>query len=251
LGFGLGKYRIARVLGMAALGVSALAQAQEVPLGVVQQASMAHVRQAAVSQGATIYAGEELSTDVGGLLAVTVGGTGFRLLESSRAFFYQGAGGPVVELRSGTLTFGKEGGSTNVTIVASDVKIVSKGDGPATGQVMMASPCEIRVTSVVGQLDVTSGAEMRTLGERETYSVTPENAVIEVRSVVSPDDPGYHQSHEHKACQQQQNRKPFGSAPVGSGSSHFLKLAGIGAAVVAGILLWPKGHGNDVSPSSP
>jgi hypothetical protein len=249
LGFGLDKYRIARVLTMATLGVSALAQAQEVPVGVVQQASMAHVRQAAVSQGATVYAGEELNTDVGGLLAVTVGGTGFRLLESSRAFFYQGAGGPVVELRSGTMTFRKEGGSTNIMIVASDVKIVSKGDGPATGQVMMAAPCEIRVTSVVGQLDVTSGSEMRTLGERETYSVTPENAVIEARSVVSPDDPGYHQSHEHKACQQRQDHKPWGGTPVGSGSSHFLKWAAIGAAAVAGILLWPKGH--DESPSKP
>src|SRR4029077_2024715 len=125
------------------------------------------------------------------------------------------------------------------------------GDGPATGQVMMAAPCEIRVTSVVGQLDVSSGTEMRTLGERETYSVTPENAVIAARSVVSPDDPGYHQSHEHKACQQQQDHKPWGGTPVGSGWSHFLKWAAIGAAAVAGILLWPKGHGNDESPSSP
>jgi hypothetical protein len=237
------------VLCAAALSVSASLQAQDAPLGVVQQASSAHVRQAAVSEGATVYPGEELSTDVGGLLAVSIGGAGFRLFESSRAFFYAGSAGPVGELRSGTLTFRKEAGNNNITIVASDVRIVSKGEGAATGQVMIVSPCEIRVTTVVGQVEVTSGTETRVMNERETYSVTPEVSVIDIRSSISPEDPGYHQSHTHKSCAADRSTKKWGGPPVGSGSSHFVKWAVIGGAVVAGVLLWPKGH--DVSPSTP
>jgi hypothetical protein len=247
---GIGTYRIARVLSAAVLAVSASLQAQDAPLGVVQQATAAHVRQAAVSQGATIYPGEELSTDVSGVLAVSIGGAGFRLLESSRAFFYSGSNGPVGELRGGTLTFRKEAGNSNITIVASDVKIVSTGEGAATGQVMIVSACEIRVTTVVGQVQVTSGSETRVLNERETYSVTPDVSVIDIRSSLSPEDPGYHQSHTHKSCTVDRSNKKWGGPPVGSGSSHFLKLAAIGGAVVAGVLLWPKGH-NDVSPSTP
>src|SRR4029077_2295086 len=125
------------VLCACALAVSVSLQAQDAPLGVVQQASAAHVRQAPVSEGATLYPGEELSTDVGGVLAVSIGGAGFRLLESGRVFFYAGSGGPVGEWRSGTFPFRKEAGNNNVTIVASDVKIASKGEEPATGQVMI------------------------------------------------------------------------------------------------------------------
>src|SRR5258707_1853308 len=90
---------IGRVLVFAALTVSAIAWAQESPLGVVQQASHAHVKQGDITEGATVYAGEELGTDVGGVLALSVGGAGFRLLESSRAFFYSSAAGPIAQLR--------------------------------------------------------------------------------------------------------------------------------------------------------
>jgi hypothetical protein len=247
---GIEIYRIARALGVAALVVSASLQAQDAPLGVVQQANLAHVRQAAVTQGATIYPGEELSTDVSGMMAFSIGSAGFRLLESTRVFFYAGPSGPVGELRRGTLTFRKEAGGSNITIVASDVRIVTKGDGAAAGHVLILSPCEVRVTTVVGQVEVTAGNEKQTMGERETYSVTPDNAVIEVHSSLSPDDPGYHQSHTHKSCRPVQSDKKWaGGPPIGSGSSHFLKVALIGGAVVAGVLLWPKGH--DESPSTP
>jgi hypothetical protein len=231
--------------------VSGVAWAQEPPLGVVQQASHAHVKQGEVTEGATVYAGEELGTDVGGVLALSVGGAGFTLLESSRAFFYSSAAGPIAELRNGAATFRKEAGGATIAIVASDVRITSKGDGPVTGQVMIVSPCEVRVTTVVGQVEVTSGSETHLIGERETYSVTPEVSVSDPRGNLSPDDPGYHESHAHKSCTAERGARR-GAPPVGAGSSHFLKIAaiaGAAAAAAAVLLLSPKSSSE--SPSRP
>jgi len=229
-----------------ALAVSASLRAQEAPVGVVQQATRASLKQAPVSEGATVYSGEELSTDTGGVLAVSVGASGFRLLESSRAFFYRGASRPIAELSQGTLVFRTEGNGQKLTIVASDVRIVSKGDAAVTGQILIVSPCEIRVTTVSGQLDVTSGKETKTITDKETYSVMPHDAVSPVRAGVSPDDPGYHESHSHKGCEERSNKK-LGAAPKLASSSSFLKLAGAGAIVATIILL----HHADESPSHP
>jgi hypothetical protein len=245
----LAENSIGRVLVLAALAtVSGIARAQEPPLGVVQQASHAHVKQGDVTEGATVYAGEELGTDIGGVLALSVGGAGFTLLESSRAFFYSSAAGPIAELRNGAATFRKEAGGATIAIVASDVRITSKGDGPATGQVTIVSPCEVRVTTVVGQVEVTSGSETHLIGERETYSVTPDVSVLDPRGNVSPDDPGYHGSHVHKSCAAERTARR-GAPPVGAGSSHFLKIAAIGGAAAAVLLLWPKSSSE--SPSRP
>jgi len=229
-----------------ALAVSAASRAQDVPLGVVQQASHASLKQRPVSDGATVFSGEELSTDAGGVLAVSVGGTGVRLLESSRVFLYGGASGPIAELVQGTLVFRKEGSGQNLTIVASDVRILSKGDGAVTGQVLLVSPCEIRVTAVAGQLDVTSGKETKTISEKETYSVAPHDSVVPVRAGVSPDEPGYHDSHTHKACEERRN-KNWAGTPRSPSTSSFLKLAGAGAIIATIILI----HSYEESPSHP
>lgn len=214
---------------------------------MVQQASHASLKQRPVSDGATVFSGEELSTDIGGVLAVSVGGTGVRLLESSRAFIYRGASGPIAELSHGTLVFRKEASGPNLTIVVSDVRILSRGDGPVTGQVLLVSPCEIRVTTVAGQLDVTSGKETKTIAEKETYSVVPHDSVIPVRAGVSPDQPGYHESHSHKLCEERRN-KNWAGTPKSPLNSPFLKLAGAGAIIATTIILI---HGHDESPSHP
>jgi len=229
-----------------AFAASTPTRAQEIPVGVVQQATRAALKQVPVSEGATVFSGEELSTDTGGVLAVSVGTTGFRLLESSRVFFYRGASGPLAELTQGTLVFRKEAGGQSLTIVASDVRIVSKGDAPATGQVILVSPCEIRVTTVSGQLDVTSGTETKAISDKETYSVKPHDAVTPMRAGVSPDDPGYHQAHTHKACEERHD-KNWGGLPKSPSTSSFLKLAGAGAIIATIILI----HQADESPSHP
>ena len=192
--------RIACLVVFAALVCPGPLPAGDAPLGVVLQANLAHVRESALTEGATVYPGEEIRTDVGGSLDLRIMNTRFSLATNSRAHFYSGDKGAVAELVDGTLAFRRDPGVEGVEVVASDVRIVTKGQGLASGQVTIESPCMITVTSVAGELEVTSGKETRTVAEKESYSVTPEIAVAAVQSPVSPDDSGYHASHTHMTC---------------------------------------------------
>jgi hypothetical protein len=209
---------------------SLLSWAQDAPLGVVQHADRAHLGPGVVNEGATIYAGETLSTDSGGALELRVASSRYALLENSQASFYPGAKGSVVELSGGSLTFKRDAGGADIEVVASDVRIVPEGDGAVMGQVTIVSPCKVRITSLLGQLDVVSGKEKRTIKEKETYSVIPEVSVLDVQARVSPDDAEYHRSHSHKACAA--GYIPRGGAPGAAGTSRFLLIA----AGVTGII---------------
>jgi hypothetical protein len=200
---------------------------------VVQQANRAHLGPSVVSQGATLYAGEMLSTDSEGLLELQIGSLRFGLPESSQAAFYPRTKGSVAELARGTLTFKRDADGADVEVVASDVRIVPEGDGAVMGQVTIVSPCKVRITSLLGELDVVSGKEKHTIKEKETYSVMPEVSVLDVRERISPDDMDYHRSHSHKACAA--GYFPRGGTPGSAGASRFLLLAGTVAGVATGV----------------
>ncbi len=212
---------------------SAPTSAPKVPLGVVHQANRAHLGPSPVSNGATLYAGETLSTDSEGTLELEIGSLRFGMPENSQAAFHPRAKGSVAELARGTLTFKRDADGADVEIVASDVRIVPEGDGAVMGQVTIVSPCKIKVTSFLGQLDVVSGKEKHTIKEKETYSVMPEVTVLDVQARISPDDTDYHKSHSHKACAA--GYFPRSGAPGSAGSSRFLLLAGTVAGVATGV----------------
>jgi hypothetical protein len=220
--------------------------AADAPLGVVLQANLAHVKDSAITEGATVYPGDELSTDVGGSLDLRIVNSRFGLAANSRAHFYSGENGSIAELTNGTLTFRREGGTDAIEVVASDVWIVPKGEGPVTGLVTIFSPCKITVTSVAGEIEVRSATETRTVSEKETYSVIPDVSVLAVHSCISPDDPNYHQSHVHKACVLNDEASKAG---------RFRKVAlfagGGGAAVLVGSKFLTSSHPTAESPDKP
>jgi hypothetical protein len=220
--------------------------AADAPLGVVLQANLAHVKDSAITEGATVYPGDELSTDVGGSLDLRIVNSRFSLAANSRAHFYAGEKGSVAELTSGTLTFRREAGTDGIEVVASDVRIVPKGEGAVTGLVTIYSPCKIAVTSIAGEIEVTSGTETRTVAEKESYSVIPDVSVSAVRTYISPDDPTYHQSHAHQACN-------LGKDPNNSGRFRKIGLlAGLGgAAILIGSKLLTTSHSGAESPWKP
>ena len=242
----LGK-RLGCVLVLASLAFAPASPAQDAPLGVVLQANLAHIRQSALSQGASVFAGEEVSTDVGGEADLRIANSRYNLAASSQGRFYAAGGnGSIAELGNGTLTFRRDG-NEGIEVVASDVKIVPKDDGPTIGQVTIFSPCRISVTSLTGELVVTTGGETHVIAEKESYSVLPEQSVVAVQNFVSPDDPAYHQSHTHKACVVPKQV---------SNSGRFMKIGiAAGAAGAAAILLISHGGshsgGNSESPDRP
>jgi hypothetical protein len=239
--------RIGRALFFAALACPMPSPAAaDAPLGVVLQANLAHVKESAITEGATVYPGDELSTDAGGSLDLRIVNSRFGLAANSRAHFYSGQSGSIAELTNGTLTFRREVGTDAIEVVASDVRIVPKGEGSVTGLVTIFSPCKITVTSVAGEIEVRSATETHTVSEKETYSVVPDVSVLAVRTYISPGDPNYHQSHVHKTC-------VLSDAPNNAG--RFRKVAlfagGGGAAVLVGSKFLTSSHPTAESPYKP
>jgi hypothetical protein len=220
--------------------------AADAPLGEVLQANLAHVKDSAITEDATAYPGDELSTDVGGSLDLRIVNSRFGLAANSRAYFYSGEKGSVAELTNGTLKFRREAGTDGIEVVASDVRIVPKGEGAVTGLVTIFSPCKIAVTSIAGEIEVRSGTETRTVAEKESYSVIPDVSVSAVQTYISPDEPNYHQSHAHKAC-------ALSNGAHNAGRFQKIALAaGLGgAAILAGSKLLTTSHPGTESPDKP
>jgi hypothetical protein len=226
--------RLGCILATASLTFASLSTAQDTPLGVVLQANLAHVRQSSLSEGANIFASEEISTDVSGSADIRIANSRFSLAANSHARFYpaHNAKGSVAELSSGTLTFRRDN-ADSVEVVASDVRIVPQGDVPATGQVTIFSPCKISVIAITGDLKVTAGTEVHNIAEKESFEVLPQQSVISVANFVSPDDPAYHASHTHKACTTPRQSKS---------NSQFAKIGIVaGAGAAAAVLFLAKG----------
>jgi hypothetical protein len=229
--------RLGCFLATASLAFAPLSPAQDTPLGVVLQANLAHVRQSALTEGASIFAGEEISTDVSGSADIRIANSRYGLAANSQGRFYpaHATKGSAAELTNGTLTFRRDNADT-IEVVASDVRILPQGDAPATGQVTIFSPCKISVTALTGELLVTAGAETHIVAEKESYEVLPQQSVIAAASFISPDDPAYHQSHTHKTCTTPRQSK---------GMSQFAKIGIVaGAGAAAAVLFLARGSGS-------
>ena len=232
--------RLGCFLAIASLTFAPLLPAQDTPLGVVLQANLAHIRQSSLTEGASVFAGESISTDVSGSADIRVANSRYSFAANSVGRLYPGHAtkGSVAELTSGTLTFRRDGGD-KIEVVASDVRIVPQGEEPATGQVTIFSPCRISVTAITGDLQVTAGTEVHIVAEKESYEVLPQQAVIAAASFLSPDDPAYHLSHTHKACTTPRQSK---------GSSQFAKIGIIAGAGAAAAVIF-LAHGGSKSGS--
>jgi len=62
-------------------------------------------------------------------------------------------------------------------IYASDVRVVPGQNRPVLGEVSIKSTCELVVSTTTGLLDVTAGAEKRSVKQSHSYRVVPEHSV--------------------------------------------------------------------------
>lgn len=232
--------RLGCFLAIASVAVAPLSPAQDTPLGVVLQANLAHIRQSSLTEGANVFAGEAISTDVGGAADIRIANSRYSFAANSQGRLYPGHGakGSVAELNSGTITFRRDNGDA-IEVVASDVRILPQGGDAATGQVTIFSPCKISVTAITGDLQVTAGTETHLVAEKESYEVLPQQSVIATANFLSPDDPAYHLSHTHKACTTPRQSK---------GSSQFAKIGIIAGAGAAAAVIF-LAHGGSKSGS--
>ena len=204
-------------------------QAPNTPLGIVGNANAAKIGGSSASVGATIYSGDALSTDNGGVLQVRIGALSFELQSDSSAHVYHAPYGAVLELDSGSVVYSTPGGSQNLVIVASDVRITPNASQSDFGRVTIEDQCNITVQSDRGQADVHVGSESKIVEEGKAYKVRAEDSIT-YRKYLSPDDADYHRYHEHAPCAAAY-QSVKGRPPIAGGQSRFLYVA-LGAAGV-------------------
>jgi hypothetical protein len=207
-------------------GAIVFAQTPNAPLGLVGNARSAHIGNSPVSDGATVYSGDFLSTDNDGAMLVRIGSISVELLSDSSAHIYRAPYGAVLELNKGSVVYSTPGGSENVVIVASDVRVVPAEHRADFGRVTIDDPCNVTVESQRGEASVRVAYETKIIEEGKAYRVRAENS-ISYRKYLSPEDTDYHHYHEHAPCAAAYQTMK-GRPPVAPGQSRFLYVA-IGA----------------------
>ncbi len=142
------------------------------PLGTIISAQRAHVGSTPASLGATIYGGDQLSTESAGTLQVRVGAARFYLAGSSAADVAapDGTGSASFTLRAGTAVFSTST-ARGFDLVVKDAHIRPRADGPVVAQVSIAGPKELIVTSRRGALAFTVGEETEIIPEATAVRV--------------------------------------------------------------------------------
>jgi hypothetical protein len=215
----------------ALLPVMPLYPAQAPATGVVVDADRARIGSGPVTAGASVYAGDVISTESDGHAQVRIGKTQFQLQGDTQVALFSGVNGAVAELRHGTLIVSNNSPVEAFEIFASDIRIVPTTDRPILGQVTLNSPCDVQITSEHGKLEATVGKETKTIEDAHSYDVRPEYTVHDDRvPAISPDDAEYHRGHRHSNCAAILNHATKG--PVAAASSHFSIAVGVGIGVI-------------------
>jgi len=174
--------------------------AENAPLGMVAKTLSAHIGSSDSAEGETIFSGDLLSTDAGGVLVVRVGNLSLELQGGSAAHIFRANYGVVVALSRGSVAYNKPSGQPNVVIVASDVRITPVVSTASSGRVSVDDPCNLLIHSQRGQVYVQVGSASQLVEQGKAFRVRPISSVSE-RTSVSPDADNYHESHQHQPCQ--------------------------------------------------
>jgi len=218
------------------LPFSARAQSQNPALGVVVQASGGNIGNAGVTEGASVFTGDSLTTNENGTLTVRIGGLSLQLEGSSAAHVYTAPYGAVVELDRGAVRYTTPGTQQNLVIVASDVRVTPAIGMPDFGRVSIDDPCNLTVYSQRGTATAQVGSESHLVEEGKAYRVRALDEV-DYRQYVSPDVSDYHNHHQHHECPALINMAK-GKPPIAAGQSRFLLVTAAlaGGATVFGVL---------------
>jgi len=212
------------------------AQSQTPALGIVVMADGGSIGSAGVTEGATVYSGDYLSTSDNGTLLVRFGPLSLQLEGSSAAHVYDAPYGAVVELNRGAVRYTTPGTQQNLIIVASDVRVTPALGMPDFGRVSLDNPCNVTVYSQRGTANALVGSESHLVEEGKAYRIRALNEVV-YRQYVSPDVSDYHSHHQHHECPAPVEMAK-GKPPIAGGQSRFLLVSAvlIGGATVFGVL---------------
>jgi len=216
--------------------VTLLAQSQNAALGVVMTSNGGSIGSAGVTEGATVYSGDYLTTGDNGTLVIRVGALSLQLEGSSGAHVYAAPYGAVVELDHGAVRYTTPGTQQNLIIVASDVRVTPALGVPDFGRVSLDNPCNLTVYSQKGTATAKVGSESHLVEEGKAYRVRALNEVA-YKDYVSPDEDDYHKHHGHRECPAVVDLVK-GKPPIAAGQSRFLLVSGVLIGAASGIGVW-------------
>jgi hypothetical protein len=161
------------ITAAASLLVGGRSSAKVLQLGVITHAERAHVGEAAASAGSTIYEGDRLSTEDGGILRISSPGLTLQLNAQSFVTLRHPAspeGGVVAELASGTLVFASAR-TANIVVMAGDALIHPAADASTMTQIRVVNRKELRISAQRGATEFSYHGESETIPEGKTCRV--------------------------------------------------------------------------------
>jgi hypothetical protein len=147
--------------------------ATEKPLGLVTQATEAHLGSATVAIGTTVYPGDTLATDEGGTARVKVGSSQFYLLSSSSATLSEDSAIVNASVARGTVGFSSNGTDQLALQITEGIVRAANGQ-PGYGQVTIIGPREVIVSAYRGTLVLDNDGELHEIPAGKSYRVTME-----------------------------------------------------------------------------
>lgn len=138
--------------------------------GTVVFVNRARVGNANASLGATVFAGDSLSTDEVGSIQIRAGAARLLLANASAATLSRDEASPTATLTAGTATFSTASSNAFAVHFASAI-IRPNTDQPTIGKVTVLSPKELVVKSVRGSLQIAVEDDVREIPEGEAYRV--------------------------------------------------------------------------------
>jgi hypothetical protein len=159
------------------------------PLGIITQSSRGHLSTAAASAGATIYDGDQLSTDAGGTLRLRTGASLMYLAEHTNVTLHGATTGALADLAGGSLVFSSALASA-MEIRAREARIRAAKNVPTIAQISVVGPKELRVTARRGALEITYRDETERVPEGASYRVLLDPSPADIPMAANGRGPG-------------------------------------------------------------
>jgi hypothetical protein len=152
-------------------GAPAASAADEKPLGLVTQATLAQLGDAKAAIGTTVYPGDTLATDQGGMLRLKVGTSQIYLLAASSATLNQNSSAIYATVKSGTVGISTTS-SDPVSLEIPEGILRPAAGSAAYGQVTIVAPNEVVISAYSGDLVLDNDGEMHTIPAGKSVRVT-------------------------------------------------------------------------------
>jgi len=190
--------------------------ADEKPLGLVTQATFAQLGDAKAMIGTTVYPGDTVATDQGGLLRLKVGGSQIYLLSQSSAVLSSDTAKISAKVLRGTVGISTTA-SEPVSLELPE-GILRPADGePVYGQVMILSANEVVITSYSGTLVLDDEGELHTIPAGKSYKVTMD--LERDASNAEPQEAEGAQTSNHKVHSARHHHHLLLEAMIGGGAA--------------------------------